>query len=274
MFTTRPEILGTFGVVTSTHWLGSAAGMAMLERGGNAFDACVATGFVLQVVEPHLVGPAGEVPAVFYSAQNAQDRGAVRARHGSGRRHHRALSTRGPEAHSRQRPAGNRRPRCVRRLDDSAARPWHHAAARGSGTCHLLRRAWPPAAPARFRRHQGPEGIFRDRMAYIGRGVLAGRKRSGSHDAVPQSAALAETWKRILKEAEAKGGNREAEIEAARDGFLQRLRRRGHRPLFALERSDGSDAERVIAALSLATIWPDGPQATTRRRPTIITITA
>ena len=45
MFTTRPEIAGTFGVVTSTHWLGSAVGMAMLERGGNAFDAAVATGF-------------------------------------------------------------------------------------------------------------------------------------------------------------------------------------------------------------------------------------
>ncbi len=63
MFTTRPEILGTFGVVTSTHWLASAAGMSLLERGGNAFDACVASAFVLQVVEPHLVGPAGEVPA-------------------------------------------------------------------------------------------------------------------------------------------------------------------------------------------------------------------
>src|SRR3712207_3986365 len=72
MFTTRPEILGTFGVVTSTHWLASAAGMAMLERGGNAFDAAVATGFVLQVVEPHLVGPAGEVPAVFYSARTGK----------------------------------------------------------------------------------------------------------------------------------------------------------------------------------------------------------
>ncbi|MCW8177226.1 gamma-glutamyltransferase family protein [Verminephrobacter aporrectodeae] len=69
MFTTRPEILGTFGVVTSTHWLASAAGMSMLERGGNAFDACVASAFVLQVVEPHLVGPAGEVPVVFHSAR-------------------------------------------------------------------------------------------------------------------------------------------------------------------------------------------------------------
>jgi gamma-glutamyltranspeptidase/glutathione hydrolase len=68
-FTTRPELRGTFGMVASTHWLASAAGMAMLERGGNAFDAAVAAGFVLQVVEPHLNGPGGEVPVMFYSAE-------------------------------------------------------------------------------------------------------------------------------------------------------------------------------------------------------------
>ena len=66
-FTTRPEILGTFGVVTSTHWLASATGMAILEKGGNAFDAAVAMGFALQVVEPHLNGPGGEVPMILYS---------------------------------------------------------------------------------------------------------------------------------------------------------------------------------------------------------------
>jgi gamma-glutamyltranspeptidase/glutathione hydrolase len=67
VFTTRPELRGTFGMVASTHWLASQSGMAVLERGGNAFDAAVATGFVLQVVEPHLNGPGGEVPAIFYS---------------------------------------------------------------------------------------------------------------------------------------------------------------------------------------------------------------
>jgi len=33
-FTTRPELAGTFGMVASTHWLASAAGMAVLEHGG------------------------------------------------------------------------------------------------------------------------------------------------------------------------------------------------------------------------------------------------
>jgi gamma-glutamyltranspeptidase/glutathione hydrolase len=67
-FTTRPELRGSFGMVASTHWLASAAGMAVLERGGNAFDAAVATGFTLQVVEPHLNGPGGDLPALVWPA--------------------------------------------------------------------------------------------------------------------------------------------------------------------------------------------------------------
>ncbi|MEU6534636.1 gamma-glutamyltransferase [Streptomyces sp. NPDC047000] len=67
-FTTRPTLQGTFGMVSSTHWLASQSAMAVLEDGGNAFDAAVAAAFVLHVVEPHLNGPAGEVPVVLAPA--------------------------------------------------------------------------------------------------------------------------------------------------------------------------------------------------------------
>ena len=73
-FTTRPELKGTFGMVASTHWLASAAGMAMLERGGNAFDAAVAAGFVLQVVEPHMNGPGGDLVGLFHDAAGEETR--------------------------------------------------------------------------------------------------------------------------------------------------------------------------------------------------------
>ena len=81
-FTTRPQLAGTFGMVASTHWLASAAGMAVLEQGGNAFDAAVAAGLVLQVVEPHLNGPGGEVPVIGYDA----GQGEVFVLDGQGRR--------------------------------------------------------------------------------------------------------------------------------------------------------------------------------------------
>jgi gamma-glutamyltranspeptidase / glutathione hydrolase len=69
MFTTRPEIAGTFGVVASTHWIASSVGMSVLERGGNAFDAAAATAFTLQVAEPHLNGPGGDAPIILHDAR-------------------------------------------------------------------------------------------------------------------------------------------------------------------------------------------------------------
>ncbi len=68
MFTTRPELTGTLGMITSTHWLSAQSGMTVLERGGNAFDAAVAAAFVLQVVQPEQNGPGGEVPIVAHHA--------------------------------------------------------------------------------------------------------------------------------------------------------------------------------------------------------------
>src|SRR5215510_10215844 len=100
-FTTRPEIEGTFGVVASTHWIATAVGMGVLEKGGNAFDAGVATAFTLQVVEPHLNGPGGRLHCVL-----PQPRSRPRARHRAPCRLH---------------------PRHVRHLDAAPARLRHHA---------------------------------------------------------------------------------------------------------------------------------------------------
>lgn len=63
-FTTRPTLRGNFGMVASTHWLATAAGQSVLERGGNAVDAATAAGFVLHLVEPHLNGPGGDMNAI------------------------------------------------------------------------------------------------------------------------------------------------------------------------------------------------------------------
>jgi gamma-glutamyltranspeptidase/glutathione hydrolase len=218
MFTTRPEILGTFGVVASTHWLASQTGMAMLERGGNAFDACVAAGFVLQVVEPHLCGPAGEVPAVFHSGRTgkvevlcgqgvtpkAATIGAYRDLGldlvpGSGLlatvvpgafdawmillRDHGSLSLRDvlePAIHYAE--AGHP---ILPRVCDTIA-----------GLTDLFRNEWPTSAAVWL-----PGGeVPRPRQLF-------------------RNPALAGCWRRILAEAEAAGGTRERRIAAARAAF-------------------------------------------------------
>ena len=78
---TRPDLRGTFGMVSSTHWLASASAQSVLERGGNAFDAAVAGAFVLHVVEPHLNGPGGDMTAILATAS---DPGRPRALVGQG----------------------------------------------------------------------------------------------------------------------------------------------------------------------------------------------
>lgn len=220
MFTTRPEILGTFGVVTSTHWLGSAAGMAMLERGGNAFDACVATGFVLQVVEPHLVGPAGEVPAVFYSTRTRKIEvlcGQGTAPAGATIEHYRRqglalvpgnglLATVVPGAFDAWmlllRDHGTMRLREVLEPAIYYAEKGHPLLPRVSDTIKGLKDFFET------------EWLTSAAVFLPGGNVPSGRQ-------LFRNPALAETWKRILKEAEAKGGNREAEIEAARAAFYK-----------------------------------------------------
>lgn len=68
----RLEASGSFGAVASTHWLASQAAMAALEKGGNAFDAAVVAGFVMQVAQPHLNGPAGDVAILVHEASTGR----------------------------------------------------------------------------------------------------------------------------------------------------------------------------------------------------------
>jgi gamma-glutamyltranspeptidase/glutathione hydrolase len=65
-FTTRPVVMGRRGAITSGHYLASAGGMRMYERGGNAVDAAVAAGFALAVVKPQDNGIGGEVPMLIH----------------------------------------------------------------------------------------------------------------------------------------------------------------------------------------------------------------
>ena len=71
-FTTRPVIMGTRGVVTSGHYLATAAGFRIMDQGGNAIDAAAAMCFCLNIVEPASCGIGGEVPTLIYSAREGK----------------------------------------------------------------------------------------------------------------------------------------------------------------------------------------------------------
>jgi gamma-glutamyltranspeptidase / glutathione hydrolase len=68
----RPTIMGTRHMVAACQYLAAEAGFKILEAGGNAIDAGVATGIALGVVQPEYVNFAGVAPIIIYSA--ADDR--------------------------------------------------------------------------------------------------------------------------------------------------------------------------------------------------------
>jgi gamma-glutamyltranspeptidase/glutathione hydrolase len=223
-FTTRPQLAGTFGMVASTHWLATGAGMAVLEAGGTAFDAAAAAGLVLQVVEPHMNGIGGEVPVIGYAAPDGgTGPGGVFVLDGQGP----APGTATLEAFSDlglDLVPGNgllaacvpaafgtwlllvqrhgRLPlREVMKYAIGYARDGYPVTAGVSAGIAaagpLFREYWPTSAEV-----------------YLGGGVPA----AGSRFANP---ALAATYQRILDEAEAVGPGREQQIEAARRAFYE-----------------------------------------------------
>jgi gamma-glutamyltranspeptidase/glutathione hydrolase len=219
MFTTRPELLGTYGMVASTHWLASAVGMRVLELGGNAFDAAVAAGFVLQVVEPHSNGPGGEVPIILATADHD-----VFVVNGQGP---------APAAASAEYfrglgldliPGDGLLPACVPGAFDAwmlllaefgtktlgeILAPTVAYAERGypvlpqlcaaiAGRARLFRAEWPSSASVWLRGGEAPTP-----------GTLW------------RNPDLAATYRRVLADAEAAGGSRERQIEAARRAWYR-----------------------------------------------------
>ncbi|MBL8671383.1 MAG: gamma-glutamyltransferase family protein [Alphaproteobacteria bacterium] len=223
MFTCRPEIHGTFGAVASTHWIASAVGMSILERGGNAFDAAVAAGFALQVVEPHLNGPAGDMPALVWDAR----RRSLEVICGQGPAPSRAtiahyrglgldlvpgtglLATVIPGATDgwllMLRDYGTLRLQEVIEPAIGYAMGGHPIVARAVETIATVadhfRAHWPTSA-----------------AIYLPGGAVPKPRQ------LFRNVALAECWQRMLNEAQAAGSGREAQIEAARrcwqDGFI------------------------------------------------------
>ncbi len=230
MFTTRPELRGTFGVVASTHWIASAVGMSILERGGNAFDAAVATGFTLQVVEPHLNGPGGEVPMLLWSRKNRKvealcGQGVTPA--GATIAHYRAL---GPRPRARHRLPRRDRPRRLRRLAAAAARLRHDDARRCAGAGDLLRRERLSAGRPHSGGDRDGEGLLPRRVAELGGDLPARRQGAADRAAVPQPRHGGDIPARHRR---GRGGGRRPR-RADRGGaprLVPRLRRRGDRPL-------------------------------------------
>jgi gamma-glutamyltranspeptidase/glutathione hydrolase len=219
VFTTRPTLQGTFGMVSSTHWLASGTAMAVLEDDGNAFDAAVAAAFVLHVVEPHLNGPAGEVPIILAPAggvpkvlcgQGPAPRGATIEHYtslgldlvpGTG-----PLAAAVPGAFDAWllllRDHGTKRLAEVLKYAIGYAERGHPAVERIGATVaavrNLFETEWTTSAE-----------------------IYLPAVRPG---ALLKNHALAGTWRRLIKEAEAAGPGREAQIDAARQvwraGFI------------------------------------------------------
>jgi gamma-glutamyltranspeptidase / glutathione hydrolase len=219
VFATRPELRGSFGMVASTHWLASAAGMAVLEGGGNAFDAAVAAGFVLQVVEPHLNGPGGEVPILAAPAGE----GRVLVVNGQGPVPAAATIGRFADLGLDLVPGTGLLPACV----PGAFGAWM-LLLRDHGTLHPRDVLEPaigyaedgfPAIPRIGAAVRAVERLFRDEWPSSAEVWLAGGVPAGGGRL--RNPALAATWRRLLAEAESATADRDGQIEAALAAFYE-----------------------------------------------------
>jgi gamma-glutamyltranspeptidase/glutathione hydrolase len=217
-FTTRPEIEGTFGVVTSTHWIATAVGMGILEKGGNAFDAGVATAFTLQVVEPHLNGPGGDVPIIVHDTK----RGRTEVICGQGPAPAKATIAHYKSEGLEMVPGTGLLAACVPGTFES----WM-LLLRDYGTMRLRDVLEPAIAYARdgyplveraAATIQIVEKLFRNHWK-TSAAVYLPNNEVPKPGTLFTNKQLAETYARILTEAESAGGDRVAQIERARKSW-------------------------------------------------------
>lgn len=219
-FTTRPEITGSFGVVATTHWIATAVGMGILERGGNAFDAGVAVAFVLQVVEPHLNGPGGDVPILVYDVKKKKPEVIC----GQGPAPAAATIARFQEMGLDMIPGSGLLATCIPGSFDA-----YMLLLRDYGTMSVE----DVLAPAiSYARNGYPlvsricetiatvENLFREHWhtsaaLYLPNGEIP---KAGE---IFRNEKLADTYARVLSETKSAGGNREAQIERARKTWSQ-----------------------------------------------------
>ena len=181
-FTTRPTLTGTFGMSASTHWLATATAQAVLERGGNAFDAAVAGALraARRRAAPQRPGrrpgrrssQAADAPApTVLMGQGPAPAGATIDHY----------PRRGTRPGARRRRPRRGRTRRGRRLAAAAARPRHVGARRRARLRDRLR---PRRAPARGRRGRD------DRPRGASCSATTGRRRptSGCRTAQPPAA--------------------------------------------------------------------------------------
>lgn len=217
--TTRPELAGSFGMVASTHWLASATGMSVLERGGNAADAAVAAGFVLQVVEPHLNGPGGEVPIIV-----ARPDGAAEVVCGQGT----APAAATPEVFAGLGLSAVPGSGLLAATVPGAFGGWTLLLQR-HGTWRLrdvlepalgYARDGAPVLPRVAQTVADLERTFVEDWPTSARTYLPGGRPPGPWDRL-RLTALADTYERVLRIAEATGPDRERQLEAARDAWYR-----------------------------------------------------
>ncbi|HWA44041.1 MAG TPA: gamma-glutamyltransferase family protein [Hypericibacter adhaerens] len=220
MITSRPEIVGTFGVVATTHWLATNAAMSILEKGGNAFDAAAAAGFVHHIVEPDQNGPGGDVPIILWSARHRKlevicGQGVAPAAATVARMKALGLDVLPGTGHLPAVVPGSfgawmvllrehgqlplreiMTPAITVARDGFLVKPEVAALLRQTGS--FIKEYWPSTAAVFLPNGEAPA--------------------SGSLLRVP---AQAESYERILREAEAAGGDRVRQIEAARHAWYQ-----------------------------------------------------